>query len=67
MHPFFARGAPHWNEVNVKSECESSQTQTLLSQQNVGGFHHFIKNIYKWNVLWTRANPELLLKDPETY
>lgn len=45
MHPFFARGAPHWNEVNVKSECESSQTQTLLSQQNVGGFHHFIKNM----------------------
>lgn len=38
----------------------------VLSQQNVGGFHCFIKNVYKWSVLWTRANPELLWKDPET-
>lgn len=39
----------------------------MLSRQDVGGFHCFIENIYEWNVLWTRANPELLWKDPEAY
>lgn len=32
----------------------------VLPQQTVGAFHHFIKNIYQRNVLWTRTNPELL-------
>lgn len=51
----------YWNGSRAQKH------KPILSQQNVGGFHCFIKNIYEWNVLWTRANPELLWKDPETY